>query len=238
MAVNLSDIAAMGGLPSWCIISLGLPRAHARTVRALYRGIEEIATTFGVAVVGGNLSRSAVLFVDVFMLGSVEKDRLTLRSTARPGDAIYVTGSLGGSQKGRHLSFTPRIREARRLIGKAPVTAMMDISDGLSSDLARMARASGAGFRLDADAIPVSPDISRARANARAAVRHALNDGEDYELLFTVPPEGVRQVPHTVFSVPVTRVGEITAARKYRVLFHGREETLPDDGYDHFPASR
>lgn len=236
MAVNLSDIAAMGGIPLYALASVGLPEGFSRRdVTNLLNGMQKMADTYKFDIVGGNLTRSPVLFIDISIAGKVEKKHLKLRGGARPGDAIFVTGLLGGTLIKKHLNAVPRIQESRQIIKNVPVTAMMDISDGISSDLTRMAKASGAGFRIELDRIPVSADAVKISRTKKEAVSHALNDGEDYELLFTVPLSDKDKVPDKVGSLPVSCIGEITKEKKYLGVWGSREKVdIKPSGYSHF----
>ena len=201
LACNVSDIAAMGGLPRWAVVSLGLPPATAAGfVDALYAGLERCARRFGMAIVGGDTVRAPQVVVDVAILGTVDPKRLTLRSGVRLGDHLFVTGRLGGSYRsGRHARFLPRVAEAQQLLRRVRVRAMMDLSDGLASDLWQMSRASRVTLRVDASRIPVT-------GSART-VYHALVDGEDFELLFAVGPREAARVPARIGACPVTRIG-------------------------------
>jgi thiamine-monophosphate kinase len=182
MARAVSDIAAMGGYPVAALATLVL---HADTpiafARGLYRGFRKAERVFEFAVVGGETSSTPAKganIISVSMLGYVEPKRCILRSTAQAGDKIYVTGQLGGSgDAGGHLTFQPRLEEARWLAGHFKPTAMMDLSDGLAKDLPRLADASSLGYEIDADAIPRKRSIS---------IDRAVGEGEDYELLFTI----------------------------------------------------
>jgi len=236
MAVNLSDIAAMGGLPLYALISAGLPEGITKKdISQIINGLNYMADRFNVDIVGGNLTKSPFLFLDVSMVGKVEKKYLKLRSGARPGDAIFVTGTLGGSQMKKHLTFTPRIKEAREIIKKAPVSAMMDISDGLSTDLTRLAVASGAGFKIYLDKIPVSKDAMKISKDREEGILHALNDGEDYELLFTVPAGYENKVPVKVNDTEIHLIGEITEEKSYKgISTTGKAIKISPSGYSHF----
>ncbi len=207
----LSDIAAMGGRPAHALVSLasdaGRPLAE---VEGWYEGLLEAAAACGCAVVGGETTRlpqrGAVLTVAI--TGEVEPAHCVLRSGASPGDLIAVTGRLGGSfASGRHLDFTPRLREAQWLVAHAKPTAMMDLSDGLGSDLPRLAAASGAGYRVDLSALPCQEGVTPAQA---------ASEGEDYELLLTFPPgtfdELARRWAAAFPDLPLTPIGEITVA--------------------------
>jgi thiamine-monophosphate kinase len=236
MVVNLSDIASMGGIPLYALASVGLPAGFSRReVTQLLNGMQEASDKYNFDIVGGNLTKSPVLFVDISLVGKVEKRYLKMRSGAKPGDSIFVTGLLGGTLVKKHLNAVPRIEESRHIIRSVPVTAMMDISDGISSDLTRMAKASGTGFVLKLDSIPVSKDAFKISRTKKEAVSHALNDGEDYELLFTVPSVYKDRVLAKVNSVPVTCIGEITKEKKYIGFWDdlGVEKIEPA-GYSHF----
>lgn len=178
----ISDIAAMGGTPLHALVTVAAPKAwNTAKWRSLYRGIAKAARTFGLSIVGGETSRSpGPLFLSVALTGEVLKKNLRLRSGACPGDLICVTGKLGGSFKsGRHLRFQPRLAEGRWLAGQRGVTAMMDLSDGLGSDLPKLARLSNCSFRIAPDSLPLHQGCS---------IKEAICDGEDYELLFTISP--------------------------------------------------
>lgn len=188
----LSDFAAMGGgCPEHALVSLALnpanPAMSADYVRRIYTGMGKAAREFGIAIVGGETARSpGPLFLSVFLSGTIARRACVRRSGARAGDKLFVTGALGGSfLSGRHLDFRPRLGEARWLTARFPVRAMMDLSDGLGADLPRLARASGGlGWRLDRAVLPLAPGCNDADA--------ALNDGEDYELLFAISPRHTR----------------------------------------------
>lgn len=217
MAVNLSDVAAMAGLPIAAVLSVALPRSNGRELgEQLYLGVRDVADAFGVAVVGGDTnSWDGRLVVSVTLLGEATARGPVLRSGARPGDWILVTGPLGGSILGRHLTFTPRVREALALHEIADLHAMIDVSDGLAADLNHVLVESRCGAVLDATAIPCSAAaVESSRTTGKSPLDHALGDGEDFELVFTVSPaDGARlireqPVPGTV----LTRVGECVDA--------------------------
>ena len=181
MARNLSDIAAMGGRPRWAVVSLGLRRTTTvRYVTELYRGMHAVARKFGCEIVGGDTTHVArEQFVVVTLVGAA--NRPVLRRSAQIADSVLVTGTLGGSLAGKHLTFTPRVAEARWLTRHFKINAMIDISDGLSSDLQHLVRP-GLGIEIDSAEIPVTRG---------ATLAGALGDGEDFELLFTVDPRAV-----------------------------------------------
>ena len=216
MARNLSDIAAMGGQPRYAVISLGLrPATPVRWVRELYAGLHAAAEKFGCEIVGGDTAHvRSEQFVVVTLLGHA--DQPVRRSGAKPGDAVFVTGKLGGSfRSGKHLTFTPRIREARWLTQHFRIHAMLDISDGLASDLQRLVESSGVGF-----------DICSRQVPCNGTLRAALTDGEDFELLFTVNPRAAGKLRKKFYEI-----GRVVA--KPVVLLDG--QPLTEKGYDHFP---
>lgn len=189
LAINLSDIAAMGGVPVAFVATLGIPRkVKGAWVEKFYRGMIRLAKRYKTLCVGGDLTASREFFASVALLGRVSSEEIIFRRGAKQGDWIGVTGRLGGSILGHHLDFEPRIFEARFLAQKFHPTAMMDISDGLWQDLEHLLGASRVGARLDLEHIPVSRDaLNLAQGNSAKALVHALTDGEDFELLFTVP---------------------------------------------------
>jgi thiamine-monophosphate kinase len=183
---NLSDCAAMACLPASAVVAWALPRKiDPETVKQIYTGIKAAGDAFACPIVGGDTaSWDQRLVISVTILGRSAGITPVRRSGARVGDAIYVTGPLGGSILSRHLTFTPRIAEARELVSQYPISAMIDLSDGLSRDLAHICTESGVGAVLDADLIPIHPDVRQLPGDA---LSHALDDGEDYELCFTGP---------------------------------------------------
>ncbi|MCM8760249.1 MAG: thiamine-phosphate kinase [Candidatus Omnitrophica bacterium] len=236
IAVNLSDIAAMGGVPLYGLVSIGLDKEPTRRdISQIVKGLYYMTERFRFDIVGGNITRSDKLFIDVSLAGKVEKKYLKMRSGAGPGDLIYVTGRLGGSRIKKHLTFIPRIKESREIIKRVSVSSMMDISDGLSTDLIRLAKTGGVGFKIYLDKIPVSTDAIKISKTREEATSHALNDGEDYELLFTVPKSYRDTVPESINSLPLTCIGEITKEKRYRgISFEGKEVLIQPLGYFHF----
>ena len=240
LGCGLSDIAAMGGLPMAAVVSLGAKGdMGVDFCRELYRGINDLASRFGCGIVGGDTVRSSQeLVISVALIGAVERERVALRSGARAGDGLWVTGRLGGSLKGKHLSFIPRIKEARFLVERFPVRAMMDLSDGLGSDLFRMAHASRVGFTVEASSIPVDRD-ALAGVDEESALRHAIYDGEDFELLFVLPPPCGRDTFadefRACFECGATRIGEVADGARGIVLVTPRgEKILEEGGFRHF----
>lgn len=235
----LSDIAAMGGEPRWALVDLAVPRSTpVESLEALYEGFRAIAARHGLPIVGGDLAEAACLEVHTFAVGAVPRGRAVLRSGARAGDLLYVTGSLGGSLLGRHLRFEPRVAEGRWLREGEWATAMIDLSDGIATDLGHLAERSGVGALVEAARLPVSDDARRA-PSGRPAVERALADGEDFELLFTVP--AARQAEFEAawrgaFDLRCTRIGEIDgeAGRVRLAQADGRVSQLAERGYEHF----
>ena len=254
-AVNLSDIAAMGGEPRAALASLLLPPDLAvGYFDALMRGLGERLAEFGAVLVGGNLSRSARrITVDVTLLGRVERARLVRRSGARPGDRILVTGRPGESAAGlallqrgvRHgalqqrcLDPEPRVL-AGRVLAAGGVTSMIDVSDGLATDLLRLCDASGVGAEVHLDSLPLSTTLQRAAKRVRQpAWRWVLHGGEAYELLCTAPARRIRALRRALGSrmrLPLTEIGVILPARQERWLWRdGKREPLVGLGYEHF----
>ena len=230
LACNISDIAAMGGQPRWAVVSLGLPPGTPLAfVDRLYAGLARCARRFGVAVVGGDTVRAPQVIVDVAILGEVRPEHLTLRSGVRVGDWLFVTGRLGGSYRsGRHARFTPRLAEARRLVQRVRVHAMMDLSDGLASDLWQLSRASRVTLQVASARIPV--------ARAAKTVDHALMDGEDFELLFAVSPRQAKRLPRRLGSCAITCIGMATGRGVGVELEEtsGRIRPLIPHGFEHF----
>jgi len=219
----LSDIAAMGGTPLHAMITVAAPAGWTTaTWKGLYRGIGKAAHTHGISVVGGETVRSpGPAFLSVSLTGKVPEKHLKLRNGAKPSDLICVTGRLGGSLKsGRHLSFHPRLTEGQWLGSRKEVSAMMDLSDGLGSDLPKLAAESLCSFRIVEDSIPLSRGCS---------IASAISDGEDYELLLAVSPAGwpalMRDWKTRFPTLPITCIG---------AMGYPKEASTPiPPGYDH-----
>ncbi|MEA3211596.1 MAG: thiamine-monophosphate kinase [Chthoniobacter sp.] len=224
----LSDIAAMGGVPRQALVTIAIsPEAEVARVKALYAGLRRAARRFQVSIVGGEMSRSpGSLFINVALTGWVERTRCVLRSGGQPGDALYVTGRLGGSGARKHLDFTPRLAEARWLVSHFRLHAMMDLSDGLAADLPRLAAASHCGFTMDEARIP------RTRG---CTLRQALGDGEDFELLFALPAHRASKLEaawqNSFPKLPLTRIGTLCAYQPSTINYQ------PTGGFDHFAQS-
>jgi thiamine-monophosphate kinase len=244
LAVNLSDIAAMAGLPRAALVAVALPRRGGVGVaQGLHSGMRPLAERFGVDLAGGDTNAwDGPLVVCITVLGEATAPGAVRRAGARPGDTILVTGSLGGSLlAGRHLRPEPRVREALALHHAAPVHAMIDISDGLSSDLAHILHESGeVGALLDAAAIPVHPDAHvMSRRDGISALEHALHDGEDFELCLVVPADhAARLVDAPPEPAVLYRIGEVTSAPGLQLrTADGRLEKIAPRGFDHLGAN-
>ncbi len=220
----ISDFAAMGGKPSEFLITLAMPKTTpADWTTDLYRGIGDCLRTHGGVIAGGETSSSpegSPIVISVAATGETQREQLALRSGAREGDAILVTGRLGGSISGKHLDFTPRLAEADWLTSNFKPTAMMDLSDGLAKDLPRLVDASGCGFILERESIPCS---------AGCSVDQALGDGEDYELLFSMAADQVDALleswANAFPELPLTVIGSLCAKN---------ESDRLGGGWDHF----
>ena len=224
IARPLSDFAAMSAVPRFALVTLIVPAEREIVwVQRLYRGIEKAARAFAVSIVGGetsNINGSAVISVSV--TGSVEKTRWVGRNGGKAGDELFVAGRLGGSLRGHHLNFVPRLAESRWLTKNFRIHAMMDLSDGLGTDLPRLARASGVSFEIDKAALPL---------NRGCTITEAISDGEDYELLFAVSPndsKSLRSRWRKKFpKVSLTRIGRLDRNSKL-------ENRKLSRGYVHF----
>ncbi len=203
LARVVSDFAAMAATPTAALVTLGLPRdTPVARLKGIYRGLEKLAKQYDVQLVGGETTRAQELFLSIAALGECHGYAPVLRSTALPGHLIYTTGQLGGTQKRHHLTFTPRLTEALWLVKRCRPSSMMDLSDGLGADLPRLATASNVSYTLNEACIP------RRRG---ATVQQALNDGEDFELLFTIPPtQQARLHKNWPFETRITCIGTIT----------------------------
>jgi len=271
MAVNLSDIAAMGGLPRAALVVLALPPdTETDFVEELYGGLQEEGRRYGVEVIGGDLSASSTLMIGVTLVGEVEAGRAVMRSGAKPGDRIWITGGLGASAAGlaaiqagfrlqhdrveapydlsadletaihaaleRHLYPVPRVREGRALASASVASAMIDLSDGLASDLVLLCRESGVSARIVEDRIPIDPAASVvAQHLGRDPMGMALRGGEDFELLFTSSAHDGEITELFSDNQTVTNVGEIReSGRGYLLLQRTGDEVPLAGGFDHF----
>jgi len=257
LAVNVSDIAAMGGVPRYALVSLALPEdTQVGDMVSFYRGMLELAGAQGVAIAGGNITRSPIVTVNVAVLGEEgPSGALLRRSGAKAGDCVAVTGRLGGAAAGLRMAMeglkvengtalerafarpVPRVREGLVLAENGVRTAI-DLSDGLVSDLGHVCDASRLGARISVDSVPLADGL---RQNfARRAVEWALSGGEDYELLFTCPARTVETVRDSL-DCEITVIGEMVADPEARVILldgHGKEFRLSRSGWDHFAGEK
>jgi thiamine-monophosphate kinase len=243
LARCLSDIAAMAGAPLHALITLGLPVSYdLNRIEAMYQGLRDCAAQHQTAIVGGETTTSTSgIWISVSLLGTVNSNRVLYRHGAQPGDALFVTGELGGSLAGKHLDFEPRLTEARWLAEHFPVRAMIDLSDGLAGDLRHLLRAGHLGAELLAEAIPISRAARlryREQQTTKPPLEAALSDGEDFELLFALPPQNAVPLvdawksafPH----LKLTCVGKITPAPGIRIRRRKSLQPLNLHGYEHF----
>lgn len=253
----LSDIAAMGGRPLQALVTLGLPEGFdVGYVELIYAGMKGLAGKYGVGIPGGETTASGGgFFLSVAMIGEVHPARCILRSGARPGDAIFVTGRLGGSIEGKHLDFEPRLREAQWLVERFGIRAMIDVSDGLARDLRHILKASGVGAEILATAIPISVGARRKAREAagwletttggreyKPGLMAALTDGEDFELLFCVDKSVAVQLLDSwkgeFPEVPLGCIGKIIEGSELYLRDQRGVRPLGADGYDHFTQSK
>lgn len=243
LARCLSDIAAMAGTATAALVTIGLPRDFdAAFVEGIYRGLNALAARHQVAIAGGETTTNPErILISISLLGTVAKDKCLRRTGSLPGDAIFVTGELGGSIAGRHLDFEPRLTEASWLAVQFSIHALIDVSDGLASDLRHLLGTSKAGADLLTTAIPISRAAklqSKAESSSKPPLLAALTDGEDFELLFTIASrDAVRlldawkqQFP----EVPLSCIGKVTAEPGVRLRGPDGIRTLPAHGYVHF----
>jgi thiamine-monophosphate kinase len=254
LARAVSDIAAMGGQPRCFLLSLALPETHTgRWLNEFLAGLRRAARKFKCPLAGGDTTRRREILANVTVVGEIRSGRALLRSGARPGDIIYVSGRLGEAELGlqrlrrihrvrkgnptlnKHLYPEPRIALGRWLADHRTATAMMDLSDGLSTDLPRLCAASGVGARMDASRIPAVRVPKRSSVERIDFLDLALNGGDDYELLFTVRPAKADRVPCVFQGVALTAVGEITLGpRLTLVQLDHQESALHASGWDPF----
>jgi thiamine-monophosphate kinase len=235
MAVNLSDMAAMAGRPVAAVVAVGLPRTGGRALaEELYLGLRDVADAFATAIAGGDTnSWDGPLAIAVTLVGEATPRGAVRRGGARRGDWLFVTGPLGGSILGRHLSFTPRVHEALELHERVDLHAMIDISDGLSADVNHLCEESRCGAVLRAGDIPVHDDAHRLH-DSLPALEHALADGEDFELAFAVSPEDGRRLLQSqpVRGIHLSHIGECVEQGLW-LEENGQRRALEPAGYVH-----
>lgn len=243
LAVNLSDIAAMGGVPTSVLIALTLPKDKEplRLTERLYTGMLPLLDHWNIPIAGGDTNTWAGgLVLAITAIGRTTDRGALRRSGGKPGDRIFVTGPLGGSILGKHLTFEPRISEALFLNKHYEIHAAIDISDGLSLDLFRMATESRLGATLFEEFIPVASDaVELAGQTGKTPIEHALSDGEDFELLLAVPPRDAEkllaeQPLRKSFHVTLYEIGELTVDRDLKIRDrNGAVRPLPPKGFVH-----
>lgn len=255
LARAVSDIAAMGGEPRCFLLNLALPATHTgRWLDEFLTGLRRASRRLNCVAAGGDTTRHEKILICVTVIGEVRKGRAVLRAGARNGDLICVSGRLGEAQLGlelltgrkghtnrndkklqKHLYPTPRIELGRQLAERGIATAMMDLSDGLSSDLPRLCAASHAGARIFESALPAAQVSGQRSLQNAHLLRAALHGGDDYELLFTVPKKKAMQLGHRIAGVPITTIGEIRSrSRIILVKQNGEEKPLEAAGWDPF----
>jgi|SRR5688572_30428221 len=243
LARCLSDIAAMAGTPTAALVTIGLQRdLNPKFIEDIYAGMNALARQHGVAIAGGETTTNPErILISIALVGTVARDKCLRRTGAQPGDAIFVSGELGGSIAGKHLDFEPRLEEARWMAVNFPIRSLIDLSDGLASDLRHLLEAGKLGAELLKSAIPVSRAAklrAKAESSAKPPLLAALTDGEDFELLFTLPSRSAvelldgwkRQFP----NLPLTCIGKVSAEPGVRLRDKEGVRPLPAHGYVHF----
>ncbi len=231
VAVNISDIAAMGGVPKYITVSIAVPSyVTVKNLNNIYDGIFEICKKYGISLVGGDTNKSDKLVIDVSIVGFVEKKRLVLRAGAKEGDIVLVTGPISDGRK-THFDFIPRLKEARFLSGKYKISSMIDVSDGIALDVGRICNASGVGCVISEEAVPLSKSLT---------IKDAFYYGESFELLFTMSPKEARRLfvdlsAKRAFKKVFFVIGEVMNRNK-GMYSRGKEGVLKKlkmEGYRH-----
>jgi thiamine-monophosphate kinase len=240
MAVSLSDCAAVATVPVAAVVSVAMPKGYGREeLKQLHAGITAAGRKYDCELIGGDITcwiDDKPFVISVAMLSRPAGNKPIKRSGAEVGDSICITGSLGGAVNRKHLEFEPRVKEAIRIAHMVTLNSMIDISDGLSTDLNRICKASQAGAIIEAELIPIS-DEAKVSENP---LNSALNDGEDFELLFTLSGEDCRMLLKKWHgSIPIAQIGEITDTMKMQIkLPDGLIKDLEAGGYDHLKGGR
>jgi thiamine-monophosphate kinase len=265
VAVNVSDIAAMGGAPRFALATIALtPSTPVADVEAIYRGIRRSCEHYTISLIGGDTTRAPQMLLSLVLIGEQDEDRVVARSGASPGEAVCVTGTLGDAAFGlvlleegvraqgasadiqwvihRHVAPRPRVLIGRRIAEAGLASAMIDVSDGVATDVKRLCTASGVGARIDLAQLPCSSPLKElAPTRGLDPLNVALTGGEDYELLFTVPEEKLKALEHEARSSGprITRIGTTTDATEGVVIVEpdGRVRPLSEEGFNHFRAA-
>ncbi len=241
--INVSDVGAMGAEPKYFLVSLVLPEdIDVKIIENIYEGMRQKGAKYKIEIIGGNITHGKQLIIDICMIGEVKKKNLKLRSGARPGDLIFVSGDLGSSTAGlklflrnkkgfnrtkkKHLEPEAQFGKVRPFLKY--INAMIDVSDGLASEVTRICEQSNTGAVIYPDLVPINPETIKAAESCKEnALDYALYGGEDFELVYTVSRKNVNKVKGSM-------VGKITVEKRVRLLKEGREEPLLKHGYDHF----
>lgn len=256
VAVNFSDISSMGGIPKYILVSIGLNKnISLKFVDELFKGIKHLCNKFGVDIIGGDTISSKKMVINIVCIGEVKKENLILRSGAKVGDIILVTGYLGNSRCGleilkkskiknqksktlikSHLAPAVRIKEVQEILKACKVNSMIDISDGLSGDILKLAKASKVGVRIYKDKIPISKECKKfCKENNLNYMDIALSGGEDYELVFTVEKKNLEKYKKLPFKI--TEIGEIINKKEgYLIVENDKTMPLVDKSFNHFSS--
>ena len=237
LAINLSDLASMGAHAKTALFSLALPRSsHLDDAKKLFTGMAALAAKYDVEIVGGDtVTWDQGLVISITAMGTAPSTGAWLISNAKPGDQILVTGDLGGSILSQHALFEPRLAFAQQWSeADGIIRACTDISDSLGVDLTKMAKASGVGFEIDLQSVPIAADAYvLAKTSQRTALQHAISDGEDFELIIVVAPEAVDKILSETKDIPLTRIGEFTESTEWLAKRAGVSEVFQPVGYEH-----
>lgn len=238
LAVNLSDVAAMGGVPYACVITLAVSRQQksATFLNEVYEGINTLARAYHVAIAGGDTNTwDGPFAISITVWGDPHKKGVVTRSGAKAGDVIFVSGFLGDSLSGHHLTFEPQVNLARQLMDTVDVHAMIDVSDGIATDLRHVCEASGVGALLDPQAIPIQPSLLK-KLNREEALAKAMTDGEDFALCFTVSEKEAQRLLNTPLQdPPLTAIGRMRQDKLdlYWQTGDNKDELIRYKGYEH-----
>ncbi|MCD6318893.1 thiamine-phosphate kinase [Candidatus Aerophobetes bacterium] len=259
LAVNLSDIAAMGGVPTYCLVTLGMSKeVDLSLIDSIYQGLRALASLYNIGIIGGDIVSSPIFFITVALLGEENKEEVLLRSEAKEGDFIYLTGDLGTSAAGlfclkekelnvpiplreklqrRHLLPSPRVNEGRKIAKSKVASSMIDVSDGLTLDLSHILEESRVGAKIWEEKIPILKEVKKlAKEFNRSFLDWGLYGGEDYELLFTCSSKISLEDIKNSLGFSVTKIGKIVKGSPEIVLISsaGKQRKLKPKGWDHF----